>query len=97
MTDDKNPESEIKQILQSSFPAFHPDGPREARFASGDFYVRKCPDCGWENGGAIFNEKYTKEKANRDRYDPVNQPCLQCGDGPPVWEFVCDTERTTEG
>lgn len=65
------------------------DGPPiDVTFADGVLWTRKCEACGFENGGFIEHGKNTRGSAEKDPYEPVNQPCAMCKEGPVKWSLI---------
>lgn len=58
----------------------------KVRLAKGRLFSYVCPDCGQSNGGGVDGDAFN-EWRKRDRYSPLNKPCIFCGKGPMVMKF----------
>lgn len=66
-----------------------PDGkPEKFTMAKGRWFANVCPDCNESNGMGVINEKHLIEHYILDPYDACNGPCLWCGAGPMIRQFV---------
>jgi hypothetical protein len=69
------------------FPGKLPGGEIvDFRLATGRIYINTCPDCGQSNGGGVETAEHPAQ--DDDEYSPLNTPCMRCGKGPMVVEYL---------
>jgi hypothetical protein len=89
MMSETNEASVQSVVLPSEIDGTGPDGkPAKFTFAEGRWFANVCPDCKESNGMGVVNEQHLIEHYESDPYAPCNKPCLWCGKGPMVRQFL---------